>query len=271
MKVTLNHFCKLLFCVALATGTAQAADPLVDVDWVKSNLDNPDVVFLDVRGGLAGKSKTDFLRAHIPGAVYTNYLKDGWRSKDAGGTPGQLSSPEKLEALIGGLGIGNDTHVVIVPNGGKALDMGTGTRIYWTFKVLGHDNVSLLNGGMVAYTKEVDKETKKPINPLEKGAAKVAAKTFKANLQTDMLITKADVVKAQEAGSLIVDHRPHSQYVGINKHGKAKKAGTIPGALNLPENWITQNGGGSFRDKASLAKIIFSRQRQCHRRSDQFL
>ena len=32
--------------------------------------------------------------------------------------------------------------------------MGTATRIYWTFKVLGHDNVSILNGGMAAYDEE---------------------------------------------------------------------------------------------------------------------
>jgi len=62
-------------------------------------------------------------------------------------------------------------------------------------------------------------------------------------------------VAAQKAGALIVDHRPHNQYMGINKHGKAKRHGTIPGALNLPENWLTSNGGGSFRDKASLEKL----------------
>ncbi|MBX2882715.1 MAG: sulfurtransferase [Granulosicoccus sp.] len=233
----------------------QAADPLVDVDWVKANLGKPDVVFLDVRGKIAGKSKADYLRGHIPGAVYTAYLKDGWRGKDAAGTPGMLAPVEKLEALIGGLGIGNDTHVVIVPNGGKAVDVGTGTRIYWTLKVLGHDNVSLLDGGMAAYTKEIDKTTKKPVNPLEKGAVKLEAKTFKANLREEMLVTKDDVAAAQKAGVAIVDHRPHNQYLGINQHGAAKRPGTIPGAANVPENWLTKNGGGSFRSSSALEKL----------------
>ena len=199
------------------------------------------MVFLDVRGRIAGKSKTDYLRAHIPGAVYTAYMKDGWRAKDKDGTPGMLAPVEQLESLIGGLGIGNDTHVVIVPNGGKAVDVGTGTRIYWTFKVLGHDNVSLLDGGMAAYTKDIDKATKKPVNPLEKGAVTVDAKTFKASVREEMLITKADVVDAQKNGVAIVDHRPHNQFLGINQHGAAKRPGTIPGASNVPENWLTQN------------------------------
>ncbi len=247
----------ITFSIAISsfTGAAIAAEPLVDVEWVKSNIGKPGVVFLDVRGKLAGKSKADYLRGHIPGAVWTNYLKDGWRSKDAGGTAGQLSPTPKLEKLIGGLGIDNATHVVVVPNGGKALDVGTGTRIYWTFKVLGHDNVSLLNGGMVAYTKAVDKASKKPVNPLEKGLKKVAAKTFKANLRKEMLITKADVKIAMTSGTALIDHRPNSQFVGVNRHRLAKRFGTIPGAKNLPENWITVNGGGTFRIKSELTKL----------------
>ena len=242
--------------VALAASTsAFAAQPLVDAEWVKANIGKPDVVFLDVRGKLAGKSKADYLKAHIPGAVYTDYLKDGWRAKDAGGTAGQLAPTEKLEKLIGGLGIDNNTHVVVVPNGGKALDVGTGTRVYWTFKVLGHDNVSLLNGGMTAYTKDVDEKTKKPVNPLETGDVKPATKTFKANLRKDMLATKADVIAAQKDGTTLVDNRPNNQFIGVNKHKLAKRFGTIPGAVNLPENWLTKNGGGTFRSTPALEKL----------------
>jgi len=246
-----------LFALAVmaAVGVANAATPLVDVDWVKSNLGKPDIVFLDVGGKLGGKSKANFLRGHIPGAVWTDYLKDGWRTKDKNNTVGQLSPTPKLEKLIGGLGIGNTDHVVLIPVGGKALDVGTAARIYWTFKVLGHDNISILDGGMKAYTKQVDAKTKKPVNAMEKGANKPSAKTFKANLRQDMLVSKADVKKEMEAGGKLVDFRPHNQYLGVNKHGKAKRFGTIPGAKNLPENWLTKNGGGSFRTPSELKKL----------------
>lgn len=243
----------VLGVAAFSTG-AFAAEPLVDVDWVKANIGKPNVVFLDVRGKLAGKSKADYLRGHIPGAVWTNYLKDGWRAKDKGGTPGQLAPVAKLEALIGGLGIDNNTHVVVVPQGGKALDMGTGTRVYWTFKVLGHDKVSLLNGGMAAYG-AVDKKTKKPVNPMEKGAVKPTPKTFKATLRKDMIVSKADIQGAIKDGTAIVDNRPHSQFIGVNRHKLAKRNGTIPGAVNVPESWMTVNGGGVFRPSAQLASL----------------
>jgi len=241
--------------VATGTASAQVVTPLVSVDWVKANLDSPNVVFLDVRGRLAGASKQDYLDAHIPGAIWTNYLKDGWRTKDAAGTVGQLPPVDTLETLVGGLGIGNGNHVVIVPGGGRALDVGTATRIYWTFKVLGHDAVSILDGGMNAYTAARDDATKAPLNPLESGEVTRPATTFTAALRPEMLVTKADVAKASATGGVIVDNRPNNQYLGINKHGRAARHGTIPGAKNLPENWLTENGGGAFRDKATIAKL----------------
>lgn len=245
----------LTIALAIVAYTADAATPLVDVAWAKANLGKPNVVFLDVRGTLDNSSKADYLRAHIPGAIWTDYLKDGWRYKDKNGTIGQLSPVPNLEKLIGGLGIGNDDHVVIVPLGGAALDVGTATRIYWTFKVLSHDNVSILNGGMVAYTKAVDAKTKQPVNSLEKGAVTRKAKVFKGKLRTEMLAGKDDIQKAMKAGVTLVDNRPNDQYLGINKHGQSKRNGTVPGAKNLPESWLTENGGGQFRDKAALEQL----------------
>lgn len=239
------------FIGAMAAATAvEAAEPLVDVAWVKANAGKPGIVMLDLRD-----SQADYLRAHVPGAVYTDYAKDGWRSKDENGTPAQLSPVPKLEALIGGLGIGNDAHVVLIPNGASALDMGSATRVYWTFKVLGHDNVSILDGGMTAYLKDIDEKTKQPTNPLDKGATKPEAKTFKAALRKDMIVTKADMQKAQESGVEIIDNRPNDQFIGVNRHTLAKRSGTIPGAKSVPESWLTQNGGGVFRSKPELTKL----------------
>jgi thiosulfate/3-mercaptopyruvate sulfurtransferase len=238
-----------------SASATETVSPLVSAEWVRSHLDRDGIVFLDVRGRLAGATRDDYLEAHVPGAIWTDYLKDGWRVQDTNGTVGQLPSVDALSALIGGLGIGNDDHVIVIPAGNKALDMGTATRIYWTFKVLGHDRVSILNGGMRAYTAERDKTSGAPVNPLESGAITRPAKTFTASLREDMLVNKADVAAASAGGGVVVDNRPYDQFLGINKHGKAKRAGTIPGAQNLPENWLTESGGGTFRDKAAIEKL----------------
>ena len=253
MKRITNTFKATVASVAISAAMmmaapAFAADPLVDVEWLKSNLGAENMVVVDARGS------TDYLRGHIPGAVNTNYGKDGWRVK-ADGVPGVFpADPSKLAEVIGNLGIGNDTHVVLVAPGNSSSDMGTATRMYWTFKVLGHDNVSVLNGGMAAYLKAVD-DKGNPTNPLEKGAAEVTAASFAVDLQEEMLIDEADVTAAIEAGALPVDNRTADQYLGVNRHGRSKASGTIPGAVNLPQSWTTKNGGGTFRDAATLAKL----------------
>jgi len=245
-----GHLAALLVAM-LSMGAAVAAfaaEPLVDVDWVKANTGAAGVVFVDARGS------TDFLRGHIPGAVNTNYGKSGWREvRD--GVPGLFpADPSKLAAHIGSLGIDSATHVVLVAPGATSSDMGTATRMYWTFKVLGHDNVSILNGGMAAYLAEVDAD-KNPVNPLEKGAAKPEAKAFNVALREEMLLDEAEVQAALDAGAMAVDNRTADQYLGVNRHGKSKASGTIPQAVNLPQSWMTSNGGGKFRDPATLSKL----------------
>ena len=233
----------LLLVLATAHG-ALAADPLVNVDWVKANLEKPGVVLVDFR------PPTEYLRGHIPGAVISNYAKDGWREERADKVPDVLPAKlEPLAAMIGKLGIDNKTHVVLVPPGASSTDMGVGTRVYWTFKVLGHDTVSVLDGGMVAWEK--DKK-----NPMQAGAAKPAeGKSFQVNLRKEMVVTMDDVRKAKAAGVLLVDNRPEDQYVGINRHPKATESGTIEGAKNLSHAWTTVNGGGEFRKPAQLAQL----------------
>lgn len=238
----------LAMIVAFIASPALAADPLVDVEWVKGNTGAEGVVYLDIRGS------TDYLRGHIPGAVNTDYGKSGWRVV-RNGVPGMFpEDPTELAAHIGSLGIGNDTHVVVVAAGESSSEMGGATRVYWTFKVLGHDNVSILNGGMGAYLAEVDAD-KNPVNPLDKGAVDAAGATFTVALREDMLIDEAGVQAAIDAGAVAVDYRTADQYLGVNKAGPAKAPGTIPNAISLPQSWTTVNGGGMFRDADTLAKL----------------
>ena len=225
-------------------GTAFAADPLVDAAWVKANLGKPGVAIVDMQG------TSDFLRGHIPGAASTDFAKSGWREERADKVPDMLPARfDKLATHIGSLGIDNNTHVVLVAPGGAYLDMGWATRIYWTFKVLGHDKVSILNGGMAAWTKD-------KTNPVETGAAKVAAKTFTPHPRMEMVASLDDVKASKAKGVMLVDSRPEDQYVGINRNPKATENGTLPGARNLPSGWTTENGGGMFRPKSELEKLF---------------
>ncbi len=237
----------LIFAAPHAFGKVPVK-PLVSAEWLKGNLGNDGILILDIRSALAGASKVTFEAGHIPGAIYSNYLTGGWRVKNAEGTPGVLPPVGKLEALFGQLGISNDSHVVIVGAGKKALDMGSATRVYWTLKVAGHDKVSILDGGYKGWKS-------KKANPVETGATSVKSAAYTVSLQADLLASKSDVKAALGTNITLVDNRPANQFVGINKHPASKRLGTIPGAKNVPENWLTQNGGGYFRNKQELGKL----------------
>jgi len=245
-----RHLVALFATVTLALGAAvaQAAiTPLVDVAWVKANSCAPGVVVLDIRNQFSGNSKIDFLRGHIPCAIYTDYVKDGWRT-EVNKVPGQLPPPDQLEKLIGGLGIDNGTHVVIYHAGTSALDTGSATRIYWTFKVVGHDKVSILDGGFNAYTGSGGAK-------LDKGKNAPKAKKFVAKLRPEMIPGKNDVKRLVDSGTVTVDNRPNTDFMGVNQYWQAKRKGTIPGAKNLPQDWYTVNGGGKFRSKSALTSL----------------
>jgi thiosulfate/3-mercaptopyruvate sulfurtransferase len=247
---------RLLNSLAVAAAVLFAgpsfAQPLVDSEWLKGNLDKPNVVVLDV----TGRTQDQYKAGHVPGAVFTDYAKDGWRV-NVNGVAGKVPPAANLEKLIGSLGIDNNTHVILVPLGERALDMGAATRIYWTFKVVGHDKISILDGGFTDWAK-IDPKTKQRVYQLATGGTTPQAKTFKANLREEMLVSTADIQKALANNVPLVDNRPNDFYVGISVSPAATRAGTIPGAKNVQESFITKNGGGSFRSAAQLKQIFAS-------------
>ena len=234
----------LLFVLAVFfAAPARAATPLVDAAWIKDNIGKPNVVFLDVRGSAGA-----FRAGHIPGAVFTSYGPKKWRV-EIQGVPGMLPPVKTLEKLIGDLGIGNADHVVVVPGGYSSGEMGVATRIYWTFKVLGHDAVSILDGGMLGYA--ADRK-----NPLEKTFARPVPKPFKANFRPDLIATASDIKKALAGdGTTLIDNRSTDQFLGINKSGSVKRPGTLSGAVSLPGRWTTVNDGGKFRTPDVLRRL----------------
>ena len=208
---------------------AFASEPFVNVDWLSENLTNDKVVVLDIRNKIDGGSKEIFETGHIPSAIYSNYLEDGWRTT-VDGIVGKLPPLKDLEILIGNLGISNDNHVVVVPGGINSTDFGSAARIYWTFKVLGHEEVSILDGGYSAWVKKYS-------DKIESGLQDTNKVAFKSNFQSKYLATTDEVLKNLDNITVsFVDARTEEQHFGEKKHGKALAAGTIPGSLLLKQS-----------------------------------
>ncbi len=229
-----------LFGFLFLSSTGFAASPLVDSDWVKAHLDKPGIVFVDLQG------PRGFPRAHIPGAVSTDYRQ--WRVPGPNGTPQMMPSVPYLEKLIGKLGIDNKTHVVLTPIGQTPGDLAVATRIYWTFKALGHKDISILDGGLITYAIRLK-------NPLAKGTFTPEPKIYKANPQAGFAATREDLLKAIDSKVSIFDARTPAEYTG-KRAGRGDRPGHVPGARLLPHSALFNIKTGKLYDTERLKSLF---------------
>lgn len=220
--------------------TSDFPRPLVDSAWLNGVLDRPDLVILDVRTPPTG--------GFIPGSIHSDYAKAGWRAT-VDGVPGLLPDTAFLEALIGGLGIGNADHVVLVASGLSASDMGNATRVYWTFKTLGHDRVSVLDGGFAAWSAD-------PANAVVQTAASRPAATFTAAPRRTLRSTLPDVKAAVADGGVpLLDARSAEQFDGKAKSPQARAAGTLPGAVLFDSGTVYSAADKRFLDGEAVKAL----------------
>jgi thiosulfate/3-mercaptopyruvate sulfurtransferase len=239
-----------LAALAPAPATAgEAAAPLVSTGWVKERLTSPDVLVLDIRSALDGGGAEAYRKGHIPGAVHSDYDKAGWRVT-RGNLPTQLPSVPELEKLIGETGIDEDVHVVVVPAGVHVLDFGAAARVYWTLKVLGHRQVSILDGGYAAWTADA-------ANPVETAVRTASPRIFTAEVDKTVLASLEDVNEATRTGhGALVDARPASFFFGKEKHPGAQAYGHIPGAVNVDSAALYDQKANRLKSKDELAAAL---------------
>lgn len=219
---------------ALMAGTAHAAEPLVGPDWLKANLADENIVVLDLREPAEEGAADPYPAGHIPGAVPAPYAASGWRTT-VNNIPGMLPSEAEIEALLGRLGVENDDHVVIVSEGLSSSDFGAAARVYWTLEVMGHEEISVLEGGHAAWVAAGGEVETGP-------AGEIAASTYDATFDGTLVASLDDVKAAQAAGVPLVDARPAAQYTGAETPKNVGVAGTIEGAVSLPHNVLVKEG-----------------------------
>lgn len=210
----------LLICVS-----AIAAEPLLNAQAAQAALTKPATIVLDIR------DPKSYAMGHIVGALNAPY--GAWRGPE--GNPGELPSLENLTKLVQRLGLTPDAHVIVTSTGKDATDFGAAARVYWTLKVLGLQNLSVLNGGLKAWQAEGFSLDTKP--------ASVAASTYAPSINQSMIATRAEVVISVQSGKAqLIDARPTAFYDGSTRHTAAKVPGTLKGAVSVEHSmWFASN------------------------------
>lgn len=228
----------LVLASAVAETRADPAPPLVTVEWLQPRVCRDPVMVLDLR-----RSLRNFEAEHIPCAVHSDYYGDGWRT-----SANMIPPPERLEALVSRLGIGSDSHVILATAAVDEFSAAEVARVYLIFRLLGHDAVSILDGGVPAWTADWR-------NDVDSGPADRAPASFRARPRDDIVADRAAVVAALAAGAPLVDMRPNDHFLGINRSPALARSGAIPGAVNLPMSWIVEDGGLRFRTPEQLRRL----------------
>lgn len=214
-------FAALLGAAAAIAGPAcgghgDAKTLLVSTEWLAAHANNSKVALIAVG------DPADYARSHIPGAAYL-------RSQDLSSklSPLTLELPPMIELTetFRALGVGNDSHIVIYA--GRNARFIQATRVYLTLDAMGLGaQTSILDGGMAAWESE-----KRPLStetPTPKRSA--LSPCEQSDVITDSTYLAANL---RHKGVDIVDARAPEFYSGEST-GNGKRAGHIPGAINLP-------------------------------------
>ena len=236
----------IAFTVALtATHAALAAQPLLSPQQLQPLLSRADVRVIDIR------DPKSFELGHIEGAVNAPYGK--WRGPAS--NPGDLPDKAKLTPLIQSLGLTPATHAVVVSNGVDSSDFGAMARVYWTLKSLGLKELSIVNGGMMAWEGAGQQTTQV--------TTKVTPSTYAPTFDAQWLATREDVSQhISLSNAALVDSRPDAFYQGKTRAPAAKVSGTLPGAQQLDFNQWFVPGTALFVDTSKARQIASQLQRK---------
>ena len=219
------------------TASAREITPIVSTDWLQANLNNARLVVLDVR------KVEEYKAGHIPGAV--NVFYGSWAVKK-GNLLDELPPVDDLMDTVSNAGIGSDSLVVVVGKMDAPTDRVDLTRVAWTLKYLGLENVALLDGGLNKWVKEE--------KPLSTDISKGKAKAFKGKVNRNLLASK-DYVKNSLGKAMLVDVREPDFYAGMKKLPFVNRMGHLPGAVNLPSSYA-YNPDGTFKTVPELSAMI---------------
>ncbi|AFM19175.1 rhodanese-related sulfurtransferase [Mycolicibacterium chubuense NBB4] len=214
------------------------SDVLVTADWAESNLDAPNTVFVEV-----DEDTSAYDTGHIPGAV-----KLDWKTDLQDQVKRDFVDTEQFSKLLSERGIANDDTVILYGGNNNWF----AAYAYWYFKLYGHEDVKLLDGGRKKW--ELD------ARPLSTETVSRPSTSYTAKAPDTSIRAFRDEVIAAIGTKNLVDVRSPDEFSGkilAPAHlpqEQSQRPGHVPGAINVP--WSkAANEDGTFKSDEQLAKL----------------
>ncbi|CAI8595466.1 unnamed protein product [Vicia faba] len=228
-----------------STRSAPTNEPVVSVDWLYENLKEPDIKVVDASWYMPDEQRNpiqEYQVAHIPGALFFDI--DGIADRTTN-LPHMLPSEAAFAAAVSALGIQNKDDLVVYD--GKGLF--SAARVWWMFRVFGHDRVWVLDGGLPRWRASgYDVESSASSDAILKASAAseaiekvyqgqpVGPITFETKFQPRLVWTLEQVTKnIEEKSHQQVDARSKPRFDGIAAEPrKGIRSGHVPGSKCIP-------------------------------------
>ena len=198
--------------------------PIIQPDELVNLYKKEDLVLVDASG--SPHAKKNYEEKHLDGALFVDLntqLADIKEDVSEGGRH-PLPAVEKFAAVLSGLGISPNSHVIIYDDANAS---NAAARFWWMLRSAGHEKVQVLNGGLVAGEKAGFPVSNEKVTPKKSGSYKL----------TNWMLPLADLEEVEKVSKdenfLVIDVRDSERYKG-NKEPIDLVAGHIPGAVNIP-------------------------------------
>ena len=198
---------------------------LIESDELERELHAPDLVIIDATWYLPSETQNaheTYLAEHIPGALFFDIDEIAQTNVDL---PHMMPSPEKFSSRMRMLGIGDGQRIVVYDREG----IFSAPRVWWTLRVMGAEDVSVLNGGLPKWRSEG--------RPLMMGEPSVRTPRHFTSRHNLDLVRDLDDMKAliKDKSADIVDARSAGRFAGTAPEPReGSRSGHMPGALNVP-------------------------------------
>lgn len=218
---------------------------LVSTEWLAAHLKDPDLRILDASWllpGVEGDAKAAYNAAHIPGARYFD-IDD--ISDHRSELPHMAPPIEKFMSRLRAMGVGDGHQVVVYDN----IGIYSAPRVWWTFKLMGQENIAVLDGGLPKWLAEG--------RPTEDLPPVVRDRHMTVRRQAHLVRDVTQVSSASKLGDHeILDARSASRFSGAEPEPRAGlRGGHIPGSKNVPFTTLL-NADGTMKSPDALRAVF---------------
>ncbi|HQT83229.1 MAG: 3-mercaptopyruvate sulfurtransferase [Acidiphilium sp. 37-64-53] len=222
---------------------------LISTDELDERRHEPDTIIFDASYYLPNEPNNAaalFLDSHIPGAAF---LDLDVVSDPSNPLPHMVPPADLFARTVAEFGVGTDSMIVAYDQRG----IFSAARVWWLFKLFGHDDVLVLDGGLPKWRAESRK--------LESGPAELKPTgSFPTNFQAAMVRNRADIEQnLNTKGEIVVDARSNARFTGeAAEPRQGMRSGHVPGAISLPFSDLLRSNQ-TMHDPATLLTLFEAR------------